>query len=267
MIIGNSSNIGSIPLPKVTVGIVAYNTPESTLEKTFSSLRASNLDLYIVVFCNSILDQYQKKIQILCNNYKVDFRGNQPNKGFGHGHNQIASLCKSEWYICCNPDVVVNSSTIATLLAFGEQNGDSVLLMPRILSPDGTVQPVARQTLTPKAWVQRQLWRLMPKIFSLPERRFDYNKSQPVDFVSGSFFAVKLEIFLALNGFDESFFLYAEDADLSYRAKSIGENYFVATAEITHYWTTANHRNLRTIRIELYSLFRYFKKHRLWTSF
>jgi hypothetical protein len=249
---------------KITVGVVAYSTPLSTLEKTVASLTVSDSHVFIVLLCNSPDKKYQKDVESLCDKYDIRFFGNQLNRGFGSGHNLIARTFPSDWYICCNPDVVVRPNTILELVKFGERQKDAVLLMPRVLSEDGTTQPLARRTLTPIRWFYRQLWRVMPRLFKPFELRFDYYKTQPVDFVTGCFFAVKQSNFWKLGGFDESFFLYTEDADLSYRAKSIGVNYFVSSSEITHVWTTNETRNHKTIRQELRSLSRYFTKHRLW---
>lgn len=252
---------------KITIGIVSYNTPPQTLQKLVSSLKNSNLSATIVLLCNSENTSYQIEICELSKEYGVEFLGNQPNRGFGAGHNSIARAFPAEWYICCNPDVVVKQDTISELLGFAEKNNDAILLMPRVLSKDGSIQPLARKTLTPISWFHRQLWRLMPRLFRPFELRFDYKKSQPVDFVTGCFFAVKQEHFWKLGGFDESFFLYSEDADLSYRAKSLGVNYFVATSEICHLWTTNSCRNRKIILLELKSLYHYFNKHKLWLSF
>ena len=248
---------------KITVGVVAYSTPLSTLEKTIQSLNDSIVDIFVVLLCNSPDKNYQKDVELLCDKYKIRFFGNQPNRGFGSGHNLVARTFPSEWYICCNPDVVVRSNTIFELVKFGETQKDAILLMPRVLSEDGSTQPLARRTLTPLRWLYRQLWRVMPRLFKPFELRFDYGKTQPVDFVTGCFFAVKQSNFWKLGGFDEAFFLYTEDADLSYRAKLIGVNYFVSSTEITHVWMTKQTRNHKTIWQELRSLLRYFTKHRL----
>ena len=246
------------------VGIVAFNTPILTLDKTIHSLGESNIPIFTVVLCNSANQQYQQDVEAICKKYHVKFFGNQKNKGFGAGHNLIVRTFPSKWYICCNPDVIVRSNTIKELLNFGESHREAILLMPRVLSEDGSIQPLARRTLTPLRWLYRQAWRGLPSLFRPFELRFDYYRTQPVDFVTGSFFAVKQSSFIKIGGFDEDFFLYSEDADLSYRAKLTGINYYVASAEITHIWMTNRTRSYKTIIQELSSLMRYFNKHNLW---
>ena len=252
--------------PAITLGIVAFNTPLSTLSKLFQSVKASDVTISTVLLCNSQNPRYQTEVKRLCEANEVIFLGNQSNKGFGKGHNTIANTFPSDWYICCNPDVVVKKNTISELIRFAEESSDSILLMPRVCSPDGTIQPLARKTLTPVSWLSRQLWRFFPNIIRPFELCFDYYTSQPVEFVTGCFFAIRRAHFEALGGFDESFFLYSEDADLSYRATKLGVNYFVASSEITHIWTTNATRNLRTVKQELKSLYKYFNKHNLWFS-
>lgn len=249
---------------KITVGIVAYSTAHETLSKLIQSLKQSSCTLKIVILCNSPDEEYQRNIKVLTKEHGIELLGHEPNRGFGAGHNTIARTFPSEWYICCNPDVIVRPDTIIELLRFAEEQSDAVLLMPRVMSPDGSVQPLARRDLTPISWLHRQLWRVRPDYFKPFELRFNYYKSQPVEFVTGCFFAVKQEHFWRLGGFDENFFLYAEDADLSYRAKRIGKNYFVASSVIVHMWTTNLKRNLKTIVREIRSLIFYFNKHKLW---
>jgi GT2 family glycosyltransferase len=250
----------------ITVGIVSYNTSVLTLRKLIESLKKSDCSLKIVLLCNSQNEIYQSELFQISKEYQINLLNNQPNRGFGAGHNTIAQEFQAEWYVCCNPDVMVRPDSISKLIQFADEKPDAVMLMPRVVSENGTVQPLARRHLTLITWIHRQLWRLMPRLFKPFEISFDYHKSQPVDFVTGCFFAIRHEKFRRLGGFDEQFFLYSEDADLSYRASKIGSNYFVATSEITHFWTTDKTRNHRIIFQELKSLIYYFGKHNLWLS-
>ncbi len=245
---------------RATVGVVVYNTAMETLEATLGCLLKSEPKVRVIILCNSPLAEYQRDIANLAKRFGVDLLANRPNDGFGAGHNTIVKAVTSEWYVCCNPDAFVNPETINKLISFGSSAADSVLIGPRIYNLDGSIQLLARKHITIANWVHRQLWRHFPKVFSPAEIRFDYEMTQRAEFVSGAFFAVRVEHYRALGGFSEDYFLYCEDADLARRACDLGSNYYVADAWLTHGWSRAWQHSWRHISHELRSLLRYFRK-------
>jgi GT2 family glycosyltransferase len=247
--------------PMVSVGVVVFNTPQQTLERTLQSLKGSTVPVDIICLCNSPSQRYQDDVKEMCARLGVLCLSNQPNSGFGAGHNVIWRSVYTDWYICCNPDVVVDHQAILKLLEFAETKSDVSLLMPQVRNVDGSIQPVARQHPTPTRWIVRQLWRMFPCAFRPYEIAFDYSTTQPVEFVTGCFFMVKLDVMRKLNGFDESFFLYAEDADISKRAERHGLNWYVHSAIIIHAWSAEWKRSFSAMTMNLFSLIRYWCKH------
>ena len=246
----------------VVTGIVTYNTDIDTLVSTLLSLLSSEHPTQIIVLCNSPSEIYQQEVMSHCARLGVLCMHHMPNNGFGAGHNSIAKLAACDWYICCNPDVTVSPATIGRLLTVGIKNKDAVLIAPRVIYPDGRNQPLVRRHLTITTWIHRQLWRIFPGLFKPYEIAFDYELSQSIEFVSGCFFLISKKKFLELDGFDEDFFLYVEDADLSLRASLIGKNYYVAESKVVHLWSTDFRRNPRSIWLELRALGFFFRKHR-----
>ena len=254
----------------VTIGIVVYNTPLEDLIATLKSIRAAadlreNQIERIVVLCNGAQADYQAAIAALCRDQSVDLIPNAENRGFGAGHNAILHATTSRWYVCCNPDVTIEMDTLARLLAHsrtmetqGQAHG---LLMPRVLNSDGSDQAIVRRHLTLPNWLERQIWRFFPQVIQPYEATFDYTRTQRIEFVSGCFFLARTEDLRRLGGFDEAFFLYAEDADLSRRAETFGSNWYVAEARITHGWKAAWKNSRHAFKENLRSVFRYFRKH------
>jgi GT2 family glycosyltransferase len=253
---------------RATVGIVAYATPVDDLRRTMESIARQEFDgeLELVVLCNSAVAGYQDTVAALAREFGFKLLDWRPNRGFGAGHNEIireTSGPASDWYVCCNPDIVASPDVISKLVRYGISHDDAVLLAPKVLNLDGTLQKNARQLVTLPRWLRRQLWRIAgggPRPY---EEAFNYGRSQPVEFVSGCFFAVQRGKFDRLNGFDDSFFLYFEDADLSFRATAIGTNYYVAEAVIVHKWEKAWRRSWRAIAIQSRAMVRYFAKNGL----
>jgi GT2 family glycosyltransferase len=244
-----------------TVGIVAYNTDISILEKCLKSLKDSSIPLTIIILCNSPSPEYQESVAQLVDHQPIKLISWARNRGFGAAHNQILRLVSSPWYICCNPDVFVKPDTIEKLISSGELLTQSVILGPRILNEDQIDAPLGRKHLTLRTWLHRQLWRVNPYIFKPHEILFNYEKTQETQFISGSFFAIRTEHMRALRGFDERFFLYCEDADLSRRASDLGKNYYISHTSVTHIWSKDWKRSMRALFLQIQSLMTYFQIH------
>jgi GT2 family glycosyltransferase len=249
-----------MPSDSVTIGIVVFNTHLDVFERTIKSCKDFCANCLLVILCNSDNSNYQSKIAGLCQLYKAECISNAPNRGFGAGHNTIVNQYPSEWYVCCNPDICFTEDCISKMIAFASKTADSVQVSPKILSPSGAIQPLSRRHLTLSSWLHRQAWRLFPRLFRPYELRFNYDKTQPIEFVTGCFFMIRAQLFFKLGGFDESFFLYAEDADFSRRAVSLGTNYYFADSSVVHEWSTKWRSDWRAVRNEVRSLARLFAK-------
>lgn len=250
----------------VTLGVVIYNTHLALVRKLSRSLKNSEYPLKVVFLCNSDDQSYNDSLQEVCALYNFEFLPMEPNRGFGAGHNRIASSYASDWYVCCNPDIEIESTTIKNLLAFAAEKSDSILLAPQIKEANGDIQKLSRPKLTPLSLVWRYASQFLPEGLRSFEYRFDYSKSSKIEFVSGCFFAVKAENFSKLEGFDENIFLYAEDADLSLRALEIGSNYYVSNAVVRHEWMSRKQRKLSSMLTQFKSQLYYFRKHSLWIA-
>lgn len=245
----------------ITAGVVVHDTPANTLKQTLTSLRASTVPLEVVLLCNSKNPQIQQSCLNLALQHNCTFRGERPNRGFGAAHNEIITTCNTPWYLCCNPDIVVTPSAIERLISFGETHTSVGLLQPKVVGPDGVVQPLARKHLTLWRWVRRQIWRLV-KVGTPPDAfMFDYNQTQPTEYVTGCFFLARTEQLKKLGGFDERFFIYAEEADLSKRVSETATNYYIAEACVTHEWGQAWRHSPFALFHEFRSLWIYFRKH------
>jgi len=87
-----------------------------------------------------------------------------------------------------------------------------------------------------------------------------YNQILPIENASGSFMLVRTDIFKKVKGFDERYFMYYEDTDLTRRINEISTAMFVPTASVVHGWERANGRNIKYILIMLKSLYKYMNK-------
>jgi len=167
---------------------------------------------------------------------------NTQNFGFSRANNQAIKLSKGRNILFLNPDTVVVLSALQKMVKFIDSDPQIGAVGCKLLNPDGTIQNrFARSFLTPlnQLYEIMMLHRLFPRsrIFGkAPFSYHDHNESREVDCISGACLMVKREVLDTIGLFDERYFLYAEDVDLSYRIKKAGWRlYHMSDAEVIHF--------------------------------
>ena len=157
--------------------------------------------------------------------------GNSTNAGFARGVNQGLAATKAPYVLIMNPDCRLMAGAIGTLRAALDAHAQCAIAGPRILNPDGSVQGSARgdpDMLTGLFGRTGMLRRVVP---FLPIARRNVvaeeairsgQESAVVDWLSGACMLARRDALAAVNGFDERFFLYWEDADLCRRLRARG---------------------------------------------
>jgi N-acetylglucosaminyl-diphospho-decaprenol L-rhamnosyltransferase len=162
------------------------------------------------------------------------------NLGFGGGANRGAAASTGEYVLVCNPDITVQPGAVKALAAVLDAQPQVGIVGPRIENPDGSVYPSPR--VFPgmlDALGHAFLGFVKPdNQFTRRYRLLDIDHSvadHDVDWVSGSCFLARRSAWDALGGFDESYFMYAEDVDLCWRAKRAGWRVaFEPAARVVH---------------------------------
>ncbi|MGD8307611.1 MAG: glycosyltransferase, partial [Ignavibacteria bacterium] len=194
---------------------------------------------------------------------------NSVNVGFGRANNQAMKLASGKYIMLINPDTIVSENTIDKMKGFFEKNPETGLAGCKILNPDGSLQLACRRSF-PGPWTSfckvTGLSSLFPnsKIFASYNLTYlDENESYEVDALSGSFMMMKKEVYEKVGGFDEDFFMYGEDLDLSYRIKKAGYKvYYVHETQIIHYKGESTNRSSIDETKEFYRAMHLFvKKH------
>jgi GT2 family glycosyltransferase len=164
----------------------------------------------------------------------------ETNVGFAAGVNAAARQSTAPLLLLLNPDAVIHGPVLATLEGYLDQHPRTGVVGPRVLNEDGTTQASARRFPgVSTAFGGRSSW--LTKRFpgnwisrwNLPAR--DAGTPAAVDWLAGSCFMTRRTVFEALGGFDESFFLYWEDADYCLRAAAAGwERIYLPTVCVQH---------------------------------
>ena len=163
------------------------------------------------------------------------------NLGYGAAANRGVAATASELVLVCNPDLEVPADAVAALVAALDADPGRALAGPLIRTPSGDRYPSARRF---PSMVDAGGHALLG-IFA-PDNRFtrNYQRSEldasgdaalDVDWVSGACFLVRRDAFEQVGGFDESYFMYAEEVDLCWRLGRAGWKVtYAPTAEVTH---------------------------------
>lgn len=193
---------------------------------------------------------------------------NTDNQGFGKANNQAIGMAKGDYLLFCNPDTFVSEDTLRRCLDFMAEHPDAGCLGVKMLNANGTFAPESRRGV-PTPWASFCKITRLSKLFP-HSKTFGYYYMQhlPIDepaeieIVSGAFMMVKREVVESVGIFDEDYFMYCEDTDLSYRMLKAGyRNYYLPT-QILHYKGESTRQNTYSYVNNFYkAIFIFFKKH------
>lgn len=180
-------------------------------------------------------------------------------KGFSANHNNAARLCHGELLAILDPELRFGDDPFAVLEQQLLQPGARLLASPTIVNARGEVEDNARELITPVALLRRY-------VMGGRHRRRLPGDRDATDWIAGLFIAVAREDFVELRGFDERYFLYCEDADLSIRARNHGFDVVaVRTAPVTHEAQRMSGRSPRYFLWHAASLLKHWTSSAFWT--
>jgi len=172
----------------------------------------------------------------------VVLRNDRP-LGFGANHNRAFRHCDTAWFAVLNPDLRLAGDVLGQLAAAAEPTDG--LVAPSILNADGSPADSARRVPTPLALAARRL------------RRRPHRPDPDFDWFAGMCLLLNSEAFRQLGGFDERYFMYCEDIDLSLRMQLAGWRLrHVPGVRIVHDARRDSHRSPRYLGWHLASLLR-----------
>lgn len=207
----------------ISVIIVSYNTREITL-KCLHRLHASTRHpLDVIVIDNASTDG---SVQAVAEAFpETRILRNDRNVGFAAANNQGMRIACGDMFLLLNSDAFLLPGAVDNLRAFLQENPRAAVVGPRLLNADGTLQRSCHRFPSPgRAWIEAfRLFTLFPHHPGLEDYgRWDHDSRRMVDFVSGACMLVRRSAYEKVGGFDELFFMYAEEADWQYRMRAKG---------------------------------------------
>jgi N-acetylglucosaminyl-diphospho-decaprenol L-rhamnosyltransferase len=162
------------------------------------------------------------------------------NLGYGAAADLGAALSDSTYLLVCNPDVVVEAGSLATLRAFLEARPDVAIVGPRIVDGRGALYPSARRFPDLGEAIGHgflgQFWPGNPFSRRYRMNDWDHLSARPVDWVSGACFLARRTAWEAVGGFDRAYFMYLEDVDLCWRLGRAGwAVVYEPAAQVVHF--------------------------------
>jgi GT2 family glycosyltransferase len=243
---------------KISASVVLYKHSKAEVEPTLASLLScSGLKRLVLV------DNAGCAWASHCDDSRVMYVNPGKNVGYGRGHNIAFAACRSagSHHVVCNPDVTFEAGTLEKIYGFATARKAGVV-MPDVIYPNGDRQYLCK--LLPSA-ADLFIRRFLPfasagRTQEYELRHADYTRDFFVPNLSGCFMFVCREAFEHTGGFDERFFMYMEDTDLSRRIADVFPTYFFSGASITHRYAKASYKLNKLFLYHLASAFRYFSK-------
>ena len=248
--------------PEVSVSIVNWNS-SSQLKRCLDSVYSQEgVDKEVIVVDNASSDFDPRLFEKSYPSLKLLV--NKENVGFAKALNQAVGVSNGEYLLFLNPDVEFEGRDgLRQLLDFIRKDRKIAIVGPKLLNPDGSLQPSGRKF---PSFVDL-VYGLDPPLFSKfirhdPFQRTDFDKVVEVDEVSGACFLIRKDVFKAVGGFDENFFLYFEEVDLCKRVKRMGfKVYYYPEVKVFHQWGASSRKNPLSRKHMLSSRFYYCRKH------
>lgn len=252
----------------LSVVIVNYNV-KYFLEQCLYSLRksAAGIDVEIIVLDNQSTDG---SLEYLGSRFpEVRFIENDTNLGFARACNKGLSYSRGEYVLFLNPDTLLAENTLEVCLRFFEYQKDAGATGVKMLDGSGKFLKESKRSFPSPMTSFYKLFglaRIFPKskIFNRYYAGYlDKNKNHEIDVLAGAFMMIRKEVLDKIGGFDEKFFMYGEDIDLSYRIQKSGyKNYYLAETEIIHFKGESTRRgSLNYVRMFYTAMSIFVKKH------
>jgi GT2 family glycosyltransferase len=219
--------------------------------------------MYLYIIDNSPTDYLRYEFPIDINHEYIHLPSNP---GFGKAHNlaiRKAQEMQSDYHLVINADVHFDFDVLSPMLLYMEANLKVGQMMPKILNTDGTIQRLCKLVPTPADLLFRRLANKITrdsrnKYFELHD--FGYDKIMFVPYLSGCFMLLRQKSLLDVGIFDERFFMYPEDIDLTRRIAEKYETLFFPDVFVIHEHGAASHKSLKMFFIHAINIVKYFNK-------
>ena len=250
--------------PEFTASLVVYKTPLAELMPVVSGVLSSRCDKFYIVD-NGSDEQLAQEIAAL-NSDKIEYIA-QENRGFGAGHNVALKRSIADgvpFHIIVNPDISFAPGTLENIIAFMADAPEVGLVMPKTLNRDGSLQYNCKFVPSPVDLIFK---RFMPGFMKRKRMQhfmmmgYNHEAVLAVPYLCGCFMAFRNDILIKIGLFDERFFLYPEDIDITRRIWHAGfRALYYPGASVVHAHAQASYKSWKMLRCHIVNMICYFNK-------
>jgi len=244
----------------LNVSIVLYKHPVSEISTLVECLLKSKIVSQVFLIDNSPFENSEFKT------LHATYHFTGKNSGYGAGHNiairQTIAL-NLPYHLVINPDIAFDPAILSKIDDFMNNNPEIGLLMPKILYPTGEIQYLCKLIPTPFDLIVR---RFLPKSWTRKRteqfelRASGYDHIINVPYLSGCFMFLRTKALKEAGLFDERFFMYPEDIDLSRRIHRLYRTVFYPEVSVIHHHAQSSYVSTRMLFIHIVNLIKYFNK-------
>ncbi|WP_194768028.1 glycosyltransferase family 2 protein [Tamlana sp. I1] len=217
---------------KLSIVILNYNV-RHFLELCLKSAQAAtvNLNSEIIVVDNNSSDDSCQMVKGLFP--EVILIENKINGGFSKGNNIGVARAKGEYLCILNPDTVVAEDTFIKLLQFADTKSKLGIVGCKLINGSGVFLPESKRNIP---YVHVALKKMCGNSKEYYANHLGENEIGHVEILVGAFMLLKRSVYNEIHGFDEDYFMYGEDIDLSYKVQKAGyRNYYFGETTVIHY--------------------------------
>lgn len=248
----------------VIVSLVTFNTGKDDVLRVIKSIFSSKANCHFIIVDNSPDDRIKNYVQDIEN---VEYIFNNANLGFGAAHNIALKLSierKVKYHFVVNPDVWFKEDVITPMVNYMNLNPEVGMMMPSILNSDSSVQNLPKLLPSPKSVILRKI-RWPKNIYNEFITRYELrnrkkNTIYNVPVLSGCFTLFNVEALKQVGLYDDRFFMYFEDWDISRRIHSQYKTLYFPHASVFHGYESGANKNHKLFKIFIQSTIAYFNK-------
>tara|TARA_B110000444_G_scaffold258265_2_gene298724 strand:+ start:509 stop:1411 length:903 start_codon:yes stop_codon:yes gene_type:complete len=271
------------PSVSLSISVVCFNSSEeelrALLESTLSAIQALKISVNlapipIYLIDNSEEDNLSLKLftslqtQAEAANVQLHFLHGHGNIGYGAAHNLSINKVNSDYHLLLNPDLELDKDCLKAGISYLIENENVVMASPFAAYENGEKQYLCKRYPSVFTFIVRGFFPgFLKKLFAKRLANFEMHElseSDPtidIPIVSGCFMLCRSKALQGLGGFDEKFFLYFEDFDLSLRMAALGKIAYVPAMRITHAGGNAAGKGWGHIKMFAQSGSRFFNTH------
>lgn len=245
----------------MTISIVTYKTDTEELRKCLESLCSSKVKKIYVVD-----NSWQPYLEEFCKSQeKVEYIPSE-NVGYGAAHNKAirkAIEIGAKYHLVLNSDVYFSPDVLDKIVSYMDDHEDVAQIQPYVTYPNGKLQCSCRLLPTPANLIFRRF--LPRKVGVKMDRRYtlkfwDHQSPLNIAYHQGSFMFFRVRAFDKVGLFDERYFMYPEDIDITRRMHKYYKTLYWPEVSIVHAHRAASYKSKRMLKIHVVNMIKYFNK-------